>query len=98
MNVPIPSFSTTVPPHFSENLFLSTASSAQGRRDLLLEQIRKLNCDGCKLKTEHYLLSDGDNLLVCRCLKCGRIKGDIQFVTESMESYPADESRPVYVV
>ncbi len=65
---------------------------------MLLEQIRKLNCDGCKLRTEHYIVSDEDNLIVCRCQKCGRIERDIQFVTESVEAYPLDKSKPVYVV
>jgi uncharacterized Zn finger protein len=65
---------------------------------LLLEQIRKLNCDGCRLRTEHYIVSDGDSLIACRCLKCGQLKGDIQRMNESDEAYPIDESRPIYVV
>jgi uncharacterized Zn finger protein len=64
---------------------------------LLLEQVRKLNCDGCKLKTEHYLLTDDGTLVACRCLKCGQIKENIQSLVESHESYPMDESRPVYL-
>jgi hypothetical protein len=69
-----------------------------GSRELLLEQVRKLNCDGCKLKTEHYLVTKDDTVVDCRCLKCGQRKGEIQFVAEGHESYPVDESRPVYVV
>jgi uncharacterized Zn finger protein len=65
---------------------------------LLLEQIRKLDCDRCKLKTEHYLLTNEETVVTLRCLMCGQPKGNIQFVAESHKSYPADESRPVYVV
>ncbi len=65
---------------------------------MLLEQISKLNCDGCKLKTEHYLVTDGDTLIDCHCLKCGQRNGAVQFVAESHESYPMDPSRPAYIL
>ena len=66
---------------------------------MLLEKIRKLNCDGCKLRTEHYLLSYDDTLILCRCLKCGRLEKDVQVISESTsQPYPTDESRPIYVV
>jgi hypothetical protein len=83
-----------------EDLLETARRSNQGELKLLLEQIKKLNCDSCKLRTEHYLLSNEDGTLVlCRCLRCGRTYKDAKFVIERPEhSYPTDESRPIYVM
>jgi hypothetical protein len=71
---------------------------SKGGQKLLLEQIRKLNCDGCRLRTEHYILSDGDALIACRCLKYGLLQKNVQLASASVDQpYPVDESRPIYV-
>lgn len=66
---------------------------------MLLEQIGKLDCDRCKLRTEHYFLSDDGNLILTRCLRCGAAKTGAEAASgEVQEAYPVDESRPAYVV
>lgn len=62
------------------------------------QRITKLDCERCKLRTEHYVQFAGDVVLLCRCLRCGLTEGDLQSGSESNELYPEDESRPAYVV
>jgi uncharacterized Zn finger protein len=64
---------------------------------LLTEQIVKMDCDRCKLKTEHYLLDYRDRPVLCRCLRCGQVKRSPEFSSENRESYPVDDRKPIYV-
>ena len=64
---------------------------------LLTEQIVKTDCDRCKLKTEHYVLDNGDSPMLCRCLRCGQTKRNPAFTTASKEPYPVDDGKPAYV-
>ena len=65
---------------------------------MLLQQIVKLNCERCRLKTEHYIQVRDGAILVCRCLKCGNLKRSPFGIGEEPESYPSDDRRPVYVI
>jgi uncharacterized Zn finger protein len=65
---------------------------------LLLEQIVKMDCDRCRLKTEHYVLDNDDNPVLCRCLRCGQVKRNQGFSSEGREPYPVDDRKPIYVV
>jgi uncharacterized Zn finger protein len=64
---------------------------------LLTEQIVKMDCDRCKLRTEHYVLDYGDTPALVRCLKCGHVTRNIG-VQLKHEPYPSDDRKPVYVV
>lgn len=64
---------------------------------MLAEQIVKMDCDRCKLRTEHYVLEYGDRLVLCRCLRCGQVKRNPGFHPESKEPYPVDDRKPIYV-
>ena len=64
---------------------------------MLAEQIEKMDCDRCKLKTEHYVLDYGERLVLCRCLRCGQVKSNPRFSSESREPYPVDDRKPIYV-
>lgn len=61
---------------------------------LLLQQIVKLNCERCRLRTEHYVQIRDGTLLVCRCLSCGQTRRNL---VEEDRSYPSDDRRPMYV-
>ena len=63
---------------------------------MLTEQIVKLDCERCKLRTEHYVLDYGDRPTLVRCLKCGH--GSMNLVLAEHEPYPSDDRKPVYVV
>ena len=39
---------------------------------MLAEQIVKMDCDRCKLRTEHYVLDYGDRPALVRSLRCGQ--------------------------
>jgi len=65
---------------------------------LLAEQIVKMDCDRCRLRTEHYLLDYGDTPTLCRCLRCGRVEKYPGLSSDSKEPYPEDNRKPVYVV
>ncbi len=56
-----------------------------------------MDCDRCKLKTEHYLLDYGDRPVLCRCLRCGQVKPNPGYASESHKSYPVDDRKPIYV-
>ena len=64
---------------------------------MLLQQILKLNCEKCRLKTEHYVQIQNDVVLVCRCLKCGQMRVNPSLTEEELRSYPPDDRKPVYV-
>lgn len=64
---------------------------------MLREQIVKMDCDRCKLQTEHYVLDYGDRPALIRCLRCGHVSTNLGFAYESHEPYPVDNRRPVYV-
>ena len=70
-------------------------SKADGK--LLLEQIRKLNCEGCLLKTEHYVQKSDSEVLFSRCLKCGRVTSGTIERQKIGQDFPTDDQRPVYV-
>jgi uncharacterized Zn finger protein len=65
---------------------------------LLREQIVKMDCSRCKLKTEHYVLDYGDRPALTRCMRCGHVTTDLGFSYASHEPYPVDDRRPIYVV
>ncbi len=67
------------------------------RPALLREQIVRMDCERCKLKTEHYLVDNGEKELLCRCMRCGYITMSTVFFTEGHEPYPIDSRRPLYV-
>ncbi|MDG7006896.1 MAG: hypothetical protein JRN06_01480 [Nitrososphaerota archaeon] len=64
---------------------------------MLLQQVLKLNCETCRLKTEHYVQIWNGMAMMCRCLKCGKVRMKPQLTREELRPYPADESKPVYV-
>jgi uncharacterized Zn finger protein len=64
---------------------------------LLVEQIVKMDCDRCKLKTEHYILDYGDVPMLCRCMRCGQVKKNPGLRPENKAPYPIEDRRPVYV-
>ena len=64
---------------------------------MLLQQILKLNCETCRLKTEHYVQIWNGMVVLCRCLKCGRVRMNPQLTREELRPYPADDGKPVYV-
>jgi uncharacterized Zn finger protein len=64
---------------------------------LLLQQILKLNCERCGLKTEHYVQIWNGMALMCECLKCGRARMNPSLTREELQPYPADDHNPVYV-
>ena len=64
---------------------------------MLTEQISKLDCDVCRLKTEHYVLVSGDTPVMSRCLRCGRAQENPRIIINNPESYPSDNRKPVYV-
>ena len=61
---------------------------------MLLERILKLNCERCRLRTEHYIQIRDGIILFCRCLRCGQLKRNIG---EENHTYPPDELKPIYV-
>jgi len=65
---------------------------------LLTEQIVKMDCERCRLKTEHYLLDYGDTPMFCRFLRCGQVKKYPGLSAQIREPYPEDNCKPVYVV
>jgi len=65
---------------------------------LLAEQIVKMDCDRCRLRTEHYLLDYGDTPMLCRCLRCGQVKKYPGLSAQTKEPYPEDNLKPVYVI
>ena len=70
--------------------------SGKARTTLLAEQIVKLDCERCKLRTEHYVLDYGDRPVLVRCLRCGHVTTNSVLVEH--EPYPADDRKPIYVV
>lgn len=56
-----------------------------------------MDCDRCKLRTEHYVLDYGDRPALVRCLRCGHVTANAGIPLEH-EPYPADDRRPIYVV
>ncbi len=64
---------------------------------VLLEKIVKMDCEKCKLRTEHYLLDYGDGRVLCRCLRCGQVTRNSMVVSIGHGPYPADDRRPIYV-
>ena len=64
---------------------------------MLAEQIVKMDCDRCKLRTEHYVLDYGDKPALLRCLRCGHVTTNTG-VPVGHEPYPVDDRRPIYVV
>ena len=64
---------------------------------MLSEQIVKMDCDRCKLRTEHYILDYGDAPMLCKCLRCGQVKKNPAFISENKRPYPIDDIKPVYV-
>ena len=65
---------------------------------MLTEQIVKMDCERCKLKTEHYLLDYGDTPMFCRCLRCGQVNKYPGLSAQIREPYLEDNCKPVYVV
>jgi len=61
------------------------------------EQIVRMDCERCKLKTEHYLVESDRKEVLCRCMRCGRISVDAVVSSEGHEPYPVDSRRPIYV-
>ena len=64
---------------------------------MLLQQILKLNCQGCRLKTEHYVQIWNGMVLTCECLKCGKVRASPQLTREELQPYPMDDGTPAYL-
>jgi hypothetical protein len=67
------------------------------RRALLREQIVKMDCERCKLRTEHYVVDYGDRPGLIRCLGCGHVTTSSGLGYASHWSYLLDDRKPVYV-
>ena len=63
---------------------------------MLSEQIVKMDCNRCKLRTEHYIIDYGDTPMLCKCLRCGQVKKN-PALSENKRPYPIDDIKPVYV-
>ncbi|MDG6971359.1 MAG: hypothetical protein JRN54_09685 [Nitrososphaerota archaeon] len=64
---------------------------------MLREQIVKLDCERCKLRTEHYVVDYGDRPALVRCLRCGHITTNSGPQYLNHEPYPEDGRKPLYV-
>ena len=64
---------------------------------MLTEQIVKMDCERCRLRTEHYVLDYGDRPALVRCLRCGHVTTNLG-VPVGHEPYPVDDRRPIYVI
>ena len=64
---------------------------------MLAEHIAKMDCDRCKLRTEHYVLDYGGKPALTRCLRCGHVTATTG-VPVDHEPYPTDDRKPIYVV
>jgi hypothetical protein len=71
--------------------------STSGAGDLLREQIVKMGCDRCRLRTEHYVVDYGDRTALVRCLRCGHVTTNSGPQYVSHEPYPEDDRKPLYV-
>lgn len=66
---------------------------------MLLQRIAKLDCETCKLRTEHYVQSRDGVAVLCRCLRCGQVKKENLLSGPQEEGlYPEDNRRPIYVL
>jgi len=45
-----------------------------GNLALLVEQVVRTDCDRCGSDTDQLVLDYGDRPMLCRCVKCGRVK------------------------
>ena len=55
--------------------------------------IAKLNCDKCKLRTEHVqIFSETSDKFSYKCLKCGNVR-ESEF-KDRLDNYPEDDSTP----
>ena len=64
---------------------------------MLLQQIMRLNCERCRLRTEHYVQIWNGVVLMSHCLKCGQMRTNPDLTKEELQSYPPDDRKPVYV-
>jgi len=64
---------------------------------LLREQIVKMDCDRCRLRTEHYVVDYGDGPALVRCLRCGHVTTNSGPRYASHKPYPEDDRKPLYV-
>ena len=65
---------------------------------ILLQRIAKLDCERCKLATEHYVQSRDGAAVLCRCLRCGEVSKESLLSERQERMYPDDDRRPLYVV
>lgn len=63
---------------------------------MLTEQITRMDCDRCRLQTEHYVLDYGDIPALVRCMRCGHVTPNLG-TPILHEPYPIDDRRPIYV-
>lgn len=56
-----------------------------------------MDCDRCRLQTEHYVLDYGDRPTLVRCMRCGHVTTNMGIPVKH-ELYPMDNRKPVYVV
>lgn len=64
---------------------------------MLREQIVKMDCDRCRLRTEHYVVDYGDRPALVRCLRCGHVTTSSGFSSSDHKPYPKDDLKPVYL-
>ena len=59
---------------------------------LMTQEILPLNCEKCRLRTEHARIRTPDGTFSYRCLKCGNMRSS---ANESEEkNYPKDDTMP----
>lgn len=64
---------------------------------MLREQIMKMDCDRCRLRTEHYVVDYGDRPALVRCLRCGHVESVNSGLSHVChEPYPVDDRKPLY--
>ena len=66
--------------------------------NMLLQRIAKLDCETCKLRTEHYVQSRDGASVLCRCLMCGQLRKENLLSEPQEKLYPEDNRRPLYVL
>lgn len=65
---------------------------------MLLQRITRLDCETCKLRTEHYVLSRDGVAAFCWCLRCGQGKKENLLSETQEKAYPDDDRKPIYLL
>jgi uncharacterized Zn finger protein len=63
---------------------------------LLREQIVKMDCDRCRLRTRRYVVDYGERPALVRCLRCGHVTTNPGTYVNH-EPHPMDDRKPVYM-